>query len=115
MSATLSASTQRPYGVARVCAAWKVSRARVYRHSGTTAEARPRRRPGPQPELSDEALAGRIRARQSELEREYGIRGEGYRKAWARLRHASVRVSKERVRRVMREHGQQAPSRSGPA
>jgi len=77
MSATLSASTQRPYGVARVCAAWKVSRSRVYRHRGTTAEARARRRPGPQPELSDEALAGRIRARQDELEREYGIRGEG--------------------------------------
>jgi putative transposase len=31
--------------------------------------------------------------------------GEGYRKVWARLRHAGLRTSKERVRRLMRENG----------
>jgi transposase InsO family protein len=115
MSATVSTSTQRAYGVARVCRVWKVPRSTVYRHRGAAREGRVRRRPGPQPELSDDALAARIRELQGKLEREYGIRGEGYRKAWARLRHAGVRVSKERVRRVMREHGLQAPVRFGPA
>jgi putative transposase len=33
------------------------------------------------------------------------IHGEGYRKVWARLRHAGLRTSKERVRRLMRENG----------
>jgi transposase InsO family protein len=37
--------------------------------------------------------------------------GEGYRKIWARLRYAEIRTSKERVRRLMREHGLQAPCR----
>jgi len=37
--------------------------------------------------------------------------GEGYRKVWARLRHKGVRTAKERVRRIMREQGWQAPHR----
>lgn len=37
--------------------------------------------------------------------------GEGYRKIWARLRHAGLRTSNERVRRLMREHGLQAQCR----
>jgi hypothetical protein len=39
--------------------------------------------------------------------------GEGYRKVWARLRYRGIRTSKERVRRLMREHGLQAPHRAG--
>jgi putative transposase len=39
--------------------------------------------------------------------------GEGYRKVWARLRHAGLRTSKERVRRLMREKGLQAANRPG--
>ena len=41
--------------------------------------------------------------------------GEGYRKAWAKLRVAGIRTSKERVRRLMREHDLQAPHRVGHA
>ena len=41
--------------------------------------------------------------------------GEGYRKAWAKLRVERIRTSQERVRRLMREHGLQAPYRAGPA
>ena len=41
--------------------------------------------------------------------------GEGYRKAWAKLRVAGIRTSKERVRRFMREHDLQAPHRVGHA
>jgi transposase InsO family protein len=39
--------------------------------------------------------------------------GEGYRKVWAKLRVEGIRTSKERVRRLMREHGLQAPHRVG--
>jgi hypothetical protein len=39
--------------------------------------------------------------------------GEGYRKVWARLRYQGIRTSKERVRRLMRQHGLQAPQRIG--
>jgi len=35
--------------------------------------------------------------------------GEGYRKVWARLRHDGLRTSRERVRRLMRQHGLSAP------
>ena len=41
--------------------------------------------------------------------------GEGYRKAWAKLRVAGVRTATERVRRLMREHHLQAPYRAGHA
>ena len=39
--------------------------------------------------------------------------GEGYRKIWARLRHGGLRTSKRRVRRLMRENGLAAATRSG--
>ena len=48
MSQTVSASAQRPYGLARVCKVWRLSRATVSRHR--QAANRPtarRRRPGP--------------------------------------------------------------------
>jgi len=42
--------------------------------------------------------------------------GEGYRKVWARPRFEGIPTSKERVRRLMREQGLQAPtSRAIPA
>ena len=41
--------------------------------------------------------------------------GEGYRKAWAKLRVDGIRTSPERVRRLMRESGRQAPPRAGHA
>ncbi len=69
------------------------------RKSSVQAQRRGRR-----PALSDEVLLIRIREVLSEAEA-LGFRGEGYRKVWARLRHRGVPVSKERVRRLMREHG----------
>ena len=41
--------------------------------------------------------------------------GEGYRKAWAKLRVEGIRTLQERVRRLMREHALQAPQRAGHA
>jgi len=70
-------------------------------------------RRGRKPVLSDETLVCRIREVLREAEA-LGIRGEGYRKVWARLRHRGIPVSKERVRRLMRAHGLRAPHRTGP-
>jgi transposase InsO family protein len=41
------------------------------------------------------------------------LHGEGYRKIWARLRHAGIRTAARRVRRLMGEHGLLAPHRVG--
>ena len=69
---------------------------------------------GRKPVRSDEEPAAAIREVPGEAEA-LGFRGEGYRKVWARLRHKGIPVSKERVRRLMREHGLQAPHRAGTA
>ena len=44
---------------------------------------------------------------------ESAFHGEGYRKVWARLRFPGLRATPERVRRLMRQHGLQAPHRVG--
>lgn len=64
--------------------------------------------------MSDEALVPAMRKVLGAAQA-LGFYGEGYRKVWARLRMDGIRVSKERVRRLMREHGLQAPHRLGHA
>ncbi len=59
--------------------------------------------------MPDGALVTAIRRVLSESP----FHGEGYRKVWARLRHARLRTSKERVRRLMRENGLSAATRVG--
>ena len=61
--------------------------------------------------MSDADLADRIR----DLLKDSPFHGEGYRKVWARLRHARVRTSPKRVLRIMREHGLLAHQRKGSA
>ncbi|QDV37940.1 IS2 transposase TnpB [Tautonia plasticadhaerens] len=68
----------------------------------------PKRR-GPLGPCSDAELVGHIRRTLTESP----FHGEGCRKVWARLRHQGIRTSKERVLRLMREHGLQAPQRVG--
>ena len=110
MSQTVSASAQRPYGLARVCRIWRLSRATVNRHrQAANRPTAPRRRPGPPGAMSDAALIRRIGA----LLADSPFHGEGYRKVWARLRHVGVRTSPRRVLRVMREHGLLAHQRPG--
>jgi putative transposase len=106
VSRTLSPSSKQPYGVARVTAVWQLARSSYYaarqrqQHPRTAAKRGPRR-------ISDEDLAGEIR----QLIEESVFSGEGYRKVWARLRHKGIRVWKERVLRVMREHQLLSPNR----
>ena len=111
MSRTVSPATGRAYGLARAARVWRMSRATVYRHraaAGVAASAIPMRR-GPVGACSDAELVGHVRARI------LGSRphGEGYRKIWARLRHAGVRTAARRVRRLMAAHGLLAPHRVG--
>lgn len=113
MSATHSSSVNKLYGVARVCRAWEVARSTFYDWRKRCARDTPQARRGPKPDLPDDALAERIRELHGELEREHGIRGEGYRKTHARLRHAGVRVSRHRVLRIMRENALLSPTRVG--
>jgi putative transposase len=111
MSKASSPATGRAYGLARVARVWRVSRATVYRHRATaSAQASPRpARRGPAGAGSDAALLERIRAEILGSR----LHGEGYRKIWARLRHAGIRTAARRVRRLMGRHGLLAPHRVG--
>jgi hypothetical protein len=108
MSRTVSPSSGRPYGLARVCRVWRASRASVYRHLSSSRRELPRR-PGPVGPMADAALVEAIRA----VLTASPFHGEGHRKVWARLRVAGLRTSKRRVLRLMREHDLLAPARVG--
>ena len=94
--------------MARVCRLWDLPRSTVYlrrhRESLPTEQGPQAMKRGPQGPCSDEELVGHIRR----ILTESPFHGEGYRKVWARLRYQGVRTSKDRVRRLMREHGLQA-------
>lgn len=82
MSAAISCSTGKTYGITRVCSAWGVARSSHYaRKARRMLPALPSKR-GPRPLLSDKELLVLIR---SDLASSPFI-GEGHRKVWARLR-----------------------------
>jgi putative transposase len=113
MSQTHSPSSSRRYGIQRVCRVWKRPRSTVYeqrKRRNTAPELRPvAGRRGPDGPCTDEQMVGHIRT----VLAESPFHGEGYRKVWARLRFKGIRTSKDRVRRLMREHGLQAAQRTG--
>jgi len=106
MSQASSPSAGRPYGLTRVCRIWRMARSTVYLRRGGPPRLRRRGPLGPCP---DEELLLHIR----QVLGDSPFYGEGYRKVWARLRYGGIRTSKERVRRLMREAGLQAPHRVG--
>src|SRR3954469_954626 len=99
MSRTVSPSSGRPYGLARVCRVWRASRATTYRHLAPS-RPEPPRRPGPVGPMPDAALVDAIRA----VLTASPFHGEGHRKVWARLRVVGVRTSKRRVLRLRRSN-----------
>ena len=119
MSGAQSISTRRAYGVQRVGRVWHRARSSVYaRRQATRSPARCRRR-GPIGAAPDDVLVAHIRR----VLEASPLHGEGYRKAWAKLRVAGMRTSKERVRmaRATEKPGRScgsrgcAPRRSGCA
>ena len=110
MSRASSPSSGRRYGTARVCQLWEVPRSTVYaRRARASRPAQPAAKRGPKGAGTDVALTEQIRA----VLARSPFMGEGYRKAWKRLRLAGVRTSKGRVLRLMRAAGLLAPTRVG--
>ena len=107
MSRTISPSSKKPYGVARVIATWALARSSYYAARRRRQQPRTAGTRGPR-RLSDEEVLQQIR----HVLAESVFQGEGYRKVWARLRHRNVRVWKERVLRLMRESQLLSPSRT---
>lgn len=107
MSQTLSPSTGKPYGLARVAAVWELPRSTYYARRHRRAHPIESRKRGPRTAWSDEALTERIREQIAASP----FRGEGHRKVWARLRVAGIRTSKARVLRLMRQAQLLAPQR----
>ena len=108
MSRQVAISSRTRYGVARVCRVWRVARSTWYAWRQREQRSQRRRRPGPVGACGDGELVQHIR----QVIVDSSFHGEGYRKVWARLRYAGLRTSKERVRRLMREHRLQAPQRA---
>ena len=95
MSGAQSISARRAYGVHRVCRVWGRARSSVYVRRHATRSRASRRR-GPVGAATDEVLVGHIRR----VLEASPFHGEGYRKAWAKLRVERIRTSQERVRRL---------------
>jgi putative transposase len=109
MSRTTSPSTQKPYSLVRVCRVWCLKRSTIYWQRRNKDKAASTVRPGPQGPCRDAELVGHIKTILTDIP----FHGEGYRKVWARLRHAGIRTSKRRVLRLMRENQLLAPHRRG--
>ena len=99
----------RDLGANRSTFTARAARERARGAAGTASEAGPRR--GRPPTIADDALLARIK---DDLAATPFV-GEGHRKVWARLRAQEVRVSRDRVLRVMRERALLAPHRAGVA
>ena len=107
MSRTESPSTAKPYGLARVTAAWGLPRSTYYARRHRLNHPVESRKRGPRTAWTDEVLTERIREQIAASP----FSGEGHRKVWARLRVAGIRSSKARVLRLMRQAQLLAPQR----
>lgn len=112
MSAAISPTTARAYGVQRVCRVWCLPRSSFYHAARrTTAPPQPPLHRGPVPLVGEADLLATIRADLTASP----FRGEGHRKVWARLRFGSgMLVGRNRVLRLMREHHLLSPHRHPP-
>lgn len=104
--AVAASPLSRPIGLALVCKELGIPRSTVYAQRSLKERA-PGVKPGRRPLVPDEELLAAIR----EVLAGSPFLGEGHRKAHARLRYRGISADIERVRRLMREHGLQAPGK----
>jgi transposase InsO family protein len=112
MSGEASVATGKVYGLERVCRILALPRSTIYaqqtRERAKVVVLHPTRRRGPKPKIADTDLLAAIRA---DLDASPFV-GEGHRKVWARLRiQHGIRVSKDRICRLMRENHLLSPYR----
>lgn len=107
MSSTLSASTNRLYGIERVCRVWSIPRSTVYDHRQRQQQGRELERRGPKPVVPDDELLNHIRKDLAESP----FVGEGHRKVFYRLRESGIQCSRDRTLRVMRDNDLLSPHR----
>ena len=106
MSATISPSTGRPYGMRLVCRTWEAPRSTVFERR--KAKPAPRKR-GPKPAVPDEALIPMIREDLATSP----FREEGHRKVYYRLKfEKQIKVAAKRILRLMREQALLSPQRA---
>jgi hypothetical protein len=107
MSQTVSPSSNKAYGVRRVCSVWKIARSTVYWQKQLEPSTSRR---GPQGPHTDAEL---LLASRKFLE-ESPFHGEGYRKVHAALRLKGLRASPARIMRLMRENASGEACRQAP-
>ena len=107
----MSPAAGRRYPLTVICEVWRVPRSTVYavRERAETVERPESKKRGPKTKLTDAELVEEIRA----VLKESDFLSEGHRKVRARLRPRGINVGKNRVLRLMRENGLQAPVRRG--
>ena len=111
MSAAISPSTHRPYGVQRVCRVWAVARSSFDAAANRLTGTAPPARRGPVPSVEEASLLAAIQADRAASP----FQGEGHRKVWARLRYGlGLPVGRNRVLRLMRENRLLSPHRRPP-
>lgn len=106
MAKTISPSTGKKYGLKKVCEVWGMSRASVHRY--LKPDKQPACKRGRKPIQETGRLLEHVRA---DL-KSSPFRGEGHRKVFARLRRSGIRVGRNRLLNIMREHQLLSPHRS---
>jgi transposase InsO family protein len=104
--AVAASSLSRPIGLVLACKELGIARSTVYAQR-RAEKAPPVLKRGRKPLVPDEELLTAIR----EVLAASPFLGEGHRKVHARLRYQDLHADIERVRRLMREHGLQAPGK----
>lgn len=108
MSNTTSPVVGRRYGLKLVCKAFDLCRSAYYARRQQKEGVGLKR--GPKSTVTDEWLLERI---QADIEKS-PFKGEGHRKVHARLRRDGIRVSRNRILRVMHYHNLLSPFRRPP-
>lgn len=108
MSRKTSPSTNKIYGLKRVCVAWEICRSAIYARRKRQGQTTIRSKRGPKPRVSDKEVLNAVR--QDLINSPF--KGEGHRKVHARIRRNGTIVGKNRVLHIMRNENLLSPYRS---